>query len=155
MTDAVNKPNTTDGDPITMMVADILGSIAHIKPQLTALQQKVRSLERAAIKERNAYKRAIKKKTPKGDREPSGFARPTKISAMLAEFLSVPSDTLMARTEVTKRINSYIAEHDLQDKDNRQTINPDKKLAELLKTNTNDTVTYFNLQKYMNPHFTQ
>jgi chromatin remodeling complex protein RSC6 len=59
----------------------------------------------------------------------------------------------MARTEVTRDINKYIRTHNLQDKENGRKINPDTKLASLLKLQTTDELTYFNLQKYMSPHF--
>ena len=59
----------------------------------------------------------------------------------------------MARTEVTREINTYIREHKLQDKDNGRKIIADKKLTSLLKLKKGDELTYFNLQKYMSPHF--
>jgi chromatin remodeling complex protein RSC6 len=59
----------------------------------------------------------------------------------------------MARTVVTKEINTYIRNHNLQDKENGRKINPDTKLAALLKLKKSDELTYFNLQKYMSPHF--
>jgi len=59
----------------------------------------------------------------------------------------------MARTEVTREINSYIREHKLQDKDNGRKIIADKKLTGLLKLKKGDELTYFNLQRYMSPHF--
>ena len=62
-------------------------------------------------------------------------------------------DTEMARTEVTREINAYIREHKLQDKDNGRKIIADKKLTGLLKLKKGDELTYFNLQKYMSPHF--
>jgi hypothetical protein len=59
----------------------------------------------------------------------------------------------MARTEVTRDINKYIRTNNLQDKKNGRKINPDNKLAALLKLEKNDELTYFNLQRYMSPHF--
>ena len=59
----------------------------------------------------------------------------------------------MARTDVTREINKYIRSHNLQDKENGRKINPDTKLQTLLKLNNTDELTYFNLQRYMSPHF--
>ena len=59
----------------------------------------------------------------------------------------------MARTEVTRDINKYIRTHKLQDEANGRKINPDSKLAALLKLKKTDELTYFNLQRYMSPHF--
>ena len=86
-------------------------------------------------------------------RPPSGFAKPTIISSELCNFLGKPEGTEMARTEVTKFLTQYIAEHKLQDQSNRRKILPDKPLQKLLNANTEDEVTYFNLQKYMKVHF--
>jgi chromatin remodeling complex protein RSC6 len=59
----------------------------------------------------------------------------------------------MARTEVTRDVNKYIRTNNLQDKENGRKINPDSKLAALLKLKKTDELTYFNLQKYMSHHF--
>ena len=59
----------------------------------------------------------------------------------------------MARTEVTREINAYIRANNLQDKDNGRKINADTKLTSLLKLSPGDELTYFNLQKFMSPHF--
>ena len=59
----------------------------------------------------------------------------------------------MARTEVTHEINSYIRAHKLQDPENGRRILADAKLRKLLKLKKDDELTYFNLQRYMSPHF--
>jgi hypothetical protein len=87
------------------------------------------------------------------DRRPSGFVVPTLISDQLAEFLGKPAGTKLARTEVSKLINTYIMDNKLQDPQNGRVINPDSKLRSLLNVGKNDELTYFNLQKYMKPHF--
>ena len=87
------------------------------------------------------------------DRVPCGFVRPSKISNELAEFLGKPVGTEMARTDVSRLINSYIRNNNLQDPQNGRTINPDTKLRALLKLDENDELTYFNLQKYMKHHY--
>jgi hypothetical protein len=90
---------------------------------------------------------------PSYERGPSGFIKPTPISNELAEFLGKAIGTEMARTEVSKEINAYIAAHGLQDRQNGRRINPDEKLRKLLRLSEGDELTYFNLQKYMKPHF--
>ena len=100
-----------------------------------------------------AQKASAKRKRKAGNRSPSGFVKPTLISNELATFLEKPSGTEMARTEVTREINTYIRAHSLQDPKNGRKINPDKKLATLLKIGKEDELTYFNLQRYMSPHF--
>ena len=94
-----------------------------------------------------------KKKRKSSNRAPSGFVKPTAISSELSAFLGKPAGSEMARTEVTREINKYIRSHDLQDKTNGRKINPDDKLRSLLKLKKTDELTYFNLQRYMSPHF--
>ena len=103
---------------------------------------------------RELAKRTRKKKASQtgGTKQPSGFAKPAAISKDLAKFLGVKSDILLARTEVTKRVNLYIKSNDLQNPENRRIIEPDNKLGKLLN-NGNEQVTYFNLQRYMKVHF--
>jgi chromatin remodeling complex protein RSC6 len=59
----------------------------------------------------------------------------------------------MARTDVSKEINAYIHSNGLQDKSTGRKINPENKLATLLKINGEEELTYFNLQRYMKHHF--
>ena len=69
------------------------------------------------------------------------------------DFLGKEIGSEMARTEVSKEINAYIQSHKLQDKANGRIIHPDAKLTKLLKVAKEDELTYFNLQRYMSPHF--
>jgi upstream activation factor subunit UAF30 len=106
------------------------------------------------MKDSNKKRRNKKLADPnRPKRAPSGFAKPTVISTELCNFLGKPEGTEMARTEVTKFLTQYIAEHKLQDQANRRKILPDKPLQKLLNADSNDEVTYFNLQKYMKVHF--
>jgi len=118
------------------------------------LRSEFRLLERQTARElKNAAKASQKKKRKVGNRAPSGFVKPTLISNELAGFLGKPEGSEMARTDVTREINKYIRTNNLQDKENGRKINPDKKLTSLLKLKKGDELTYFNLQRYMSPHF--
>jgi upstream activation factor subunit UAF30 len=120
---------------------------ASLKSEFRTLEKKYARLLKAALKTNS------KKKKRAGNRAPSGFVKPTKISDELAKFLEKPTGTEMARTDVTREINKYIRSHNLQDVGNGRKINPDQKLQTLLKLKKTDELTYFNLQKYMSPHF--
>ena len=121
---------------------------------MSELKAGFRQLEKKATRElRAAQKASAKRKRKAGNRSPSGFVKPTLISNELASFLGKAQGTEMARTEVTREINAYIRKQGLQDKDNGRKINADKKLAGLLKLKPDEELTYFNLQKYMSPHF--
>lgn len=120
----------------------------------TALRKEFAALEKATSRELKAAKKASgKRKAKSGNRSPSGFIKPTLVSDELASFLGKPKGAEMARTDVTREINKYIRAHNLQDKENGRRIIPDAALAKLLKLNKSDELTYFNLQRYMSPHF--
>ena len=121
--------------------------------QFNTLKVELRNLEKVTVKQLKVAQKLSNKKRRKGTRAPSGFVRPSLISDELANFLGKPSGTEMARTDVTREINQYIRANNLQDKDNGRKINPDKQLAQLLKLEDSVDLTYFNLQKYMGPHF--
>ena len=131
-----------------------MSKLQGISAQMSSLRTEFRSIERQVSRElKAAAKVTAKRKRMTGNRAPSGFVKPTLISNELASFLGKPEGTEMARTEVTREINSYIREHKLQDKDNGRKIIADKKLTGLLKLKKGDELTYFNLQRYMSPHF--
>ena len=133
---------------------NVLGVIGTLSSQLSALKTQVRALEKKAVRELKAANKASKRRQKaKGNRQPSGFVKPTLISAELAKFLGKANGTEMARTDVTKEINNYIRQHNLQDKTNGRKIIPDKALKALLKVKDEDELTYFNLQRFMSPHF--
>ena len=121
---------------------------------ISGLKSEYRALEKKWTKElKTSAKNSNKKRKRAANRAPSGFVKPTRISDELATFLDKPTGSEMARTEVTRDINAYIRTNSLQDKVNGRKINPDSKLADLLKINSGEELTYFNLQKYMSRHF--
>ena len=129
-------------------------SIQSITTLLAKLKSDYKVLEKQVLKEaRSMDKVNAKRKKSKGSRAPSGFVKPTAISKDLAKFLGVAEDTKMARTDVTKMITAYVKDNKLQAPNNGRKIIPDKKLTSLLNCKASDEVTYFNLQKYMKPHF--
>ena len=104
-------------------------------------------------KQFNSLKKESNKNKNKGNRKPSGFAKPTKVTKELCNFLNKKEGTEIARTEVTRFLSTYIRLNNLQNKDNKKIILPDQKLKFLLGIIDNEELTYFNLQKYMNKHF--
>jgi len=80
-------------------------------------------------------KQKQKNKTGRKGNANSGFLKPVKISKDLAKFTGWDEEILRSRVEVTKYICNYIAEHDLQDPEDRRQIKPDAKLQKLLGFN--------------------
>ena len=140
--------------PIAEQSVEFLAKLQQLGVLISSLKAEYRTLEKKWTRElKTAQKQSSKRKRKAGNRAPSGFVKPTRISDELAKFLEKPSGSEMARTEVTREINTYIRAHNLQDKENGRKINPDTKLATLLKLKKSDELTYFNLQRYMSPHF--
>jgi chromatin remodeling complex protein RSC6 len=90
---------------------------------------------------------------PAPKKAPSGITKPTVVSDAMCAFMEKPPGTLIARTEVTKFVTSYIKDHNLKDENAKRQINPDTKLRNLLSLPAGDQLTYFNLQTYMKSHF--
>ena len=134
--------------------ADFIAKLQQVNSIIASLKSEYRLLEKKWTRElKVAQKSSSKRKRRVGNRAPSGFVKPTLISDELAQFLDKPSGSEMARTEVTRDINKYIRAHNLQDVTNGRKIIPDAKLSALLKIGAADELTYFNLQRYMSPHF--
>ena len=135
--------------------------VIDLQQQLRALSTTIKTVQRNYKKEvkdlrKQCNKGRRKKQTdPSKKRAPSGFAKPTYLSAELCQFLDVPFLTQMARTDVTKLITKYVADHKLQNEKNKKQIIPDDKLKSLLKCNDDDEITYFNLQTYMKVHYSK
>ena len=150
--DAVAAPSSES--LISSQFSSISAKLHQVVAFAASLRSELRALERYAVKElRTAQKASAKKRRKVGNRAPSGFVKPTPISKELAEFLGKSDGSEMARTEVTREINAYIRTNNLPDKENGRRINPDTKLKALLKLKKGEELTYFNLQRYMSPHF--
>lgn len=151
-------PSATEVETVSLedQFKDILTRLQEFRNMSNALMTDVRKLQKNVTKQvRESNKKNKKRKVRSGDskRPPSGFAKPALISDALCQFLGVSKGSEMARTEVTKYLTKYIKEHKLQDEKNKRIIICDSKLTALLKVQPNDEVTYFNLQRYMKPHF--
>ena len=133
--------------------ASLLANLQNLTSVISTLRAEARSLEKKVAREMKIVAKVNSKKAKSSNRAPSGFVMPTMISNELAEFLQKPVGTEMARTEVTKEINAYIRDKDLKNKENGRIIHPDPALSKLLGLTASDELTYFNLQKFMSPHF--
>ena len=133
----------------------INNSLILFKMQISNLQQQVKIIEKQVKKE--LKQKEIKQAIPKTKKAPSGFAKPTKVTKELCEFMNRPEGTEIARTEVTKTLVNYIKSNNLQEQtpDSKNKIIPDDTLINLLGLNIEEKkeLTFFNIQKHMNKHF--
>jgi hypothetical protein len=161
MSDEVQNIPDSDLDSLNSILEqfnNINDSLTLFKMQISTLQQKVRAVEKNVKKEFKNMKKDKKYSKPKIKRAPSGFAKPTKVTKELCEFMEKPEGSEIARTEVTKALALYIRSNNLIEKnenDLNTKIVPDQKLKILLGITDDelDNLNYFNIQKYMNKHF--
>lgn len=148
---ALPTVTSVDFSQLTLTLTSLTTLVKTFKTQLKTLEKQVSKQTKELKKTKD---KELKKKS---NRQPSGFAKPSKISKQLCKFLNKPLDTEMARTEVTKHLTEYIKKHNLQNPKNKKQIQPDTKLGKLLaKLQPEDEekgYTYFNLQKYVKQHF--
>jgi upstream activation factor subunit UAF30 len=160
-TSGTNQPTTVQNvvvqadteTSITENFSEFIQKFQGMLSQFNSLKAELKTLERKTMRQVKVVQKMNNRKKRKGTRAPSGFVKPSPISDELASFLGKPQGCEMARTDVTREINKYIRANSLQDKDNGRKINPDTELCKLLKVEPDVNLTYFNLQRYMGPHF--
>jgi chromatin remodeling complex protein RSC6 len=142
------------------MFTNLNKAFQDLNSQMSLLKSEFRQIEKQVTREMRVLdKMNARRNKNKGNRAPSGFVKPTKISNDLAVFLGKEPGTLMARTDVTKQITAYIRANDLQDKTNGRLILADDKLKKLLNydekkvTDPKQQLSYFNLQRFLSCHF--
>ena len=146
----------SEGDPLAAAVEEIRATLSVQKSALQTAERSLKRLEREVKRLRQAARAgACGKRAQKGKRKPTGFARPGPVTPAMLAFLGRQPGEEVARTEVTREVNAYIKASQLQDPANAKGILPDAKLGALLDVEAGTYLTYFNLQKYLNPHFTR
>lgn len=146
--------DASESNEISDKMSEFAAKLTQLMAIYTAIRQDFKLLSKTVEREiKAAQKLSAKKRRSSGNRQPSGFIKPTLITDELATFLGKASGTEMARTEVSKEINQYIRENKLQDENNGRIIKPDAKLKKLLRVGPEEELTYFNLQRYMKHHF--
>ena len=141
-------------DSLSSKLADFGSKIQQVAGILSSMRADYKALEKTVSRElKNASKSKKAKKASSGNRQPSGFVKPTAVSEELLKFLGKSAGTLMSRVEVSKEIIAYINTHGLKDKTHGRQINADAKLGQLLRLGESDVLTFFNLQKFLKVHF--
>tara|TARA_B100000941_G_scaffold233196_1_gene175725 strand:+ start:5818 stop:6492 length:675 start_codon:yes stop_codon:yes gene_type:complete len=162
-----SKKDTTVEELEQDKYKDLMVKIDEMAKQLKGLANYVKDLRKEnlqLVKElAKQEKKKAKKNAERAKKGPSGFARPTRITPVLAKFLGIPAEEKIARTEVTKKITSYVKEHNLQQADNKRVIllkgKHGKALAKVLSpvvdpvSGEKTDLTFFNLQRYLKHHF--
>jgi len=147
-------------DELNSQFEEICQEVASIRTSVGSVMSKLRQYKKKVDKalkdnQKTKKKKTVDKNAEKPKRAPSGITMPTKISPGICDFLGKPHNTQMARTDITREVYAYIKENRLQDKENKQQINPDDKLKKLLDLQESDQLDYFNLQVHLSKHFPQ
>lgn len=140
-------------DELFVNFEQLVSQLTIMKNQITSLQQNIKLLEKNVKKQMKTLKKEATKIKPKANRAPSGFAKPSKVTKELCEFMNKNEGTEIARTEVTRALVAYIKENKLENTSNSKIISPDEKLKVLLGIEDDQELNYFNIQKFMNKHF--
>lgn len=145
----IEKDDKNSGD---VVVADLIEKIAFLATHIKTIQSSVKMLVKEFDKQKKIVDK-VQKKKEKAKKSPSGFAKPCKISDELCDFIGVAKGTELSRTDITRHINSYVKEHNLNNPQNRREFFPDKKLKSILNVKDGEKVTYFVLQRLIAHHF--
>jgi chromatin remodeling complex protein RSC6 len=149
--DIITDPKSNDD--LALQCENVVSQLNSIKTYITNVQQDIKQLEKNIKKQMKGLKKEVGKTKNKGNRQPSGFAKPSKVSKELCTFMNKPEGSEIARTDVTRALIAYIKENSLQGKTNSRVILPDEKLKNLLGLDGTTDLTYFNMQVHMNKHF--
>ena len=136
-------------------VKAVTSRLLALREMVSELVTEAKRLEKKATKLQKMADKRRKRKAPVEGEEAkpvrvSIFQIPTDISPQLCAFLGRPSGSQESRSNVTKFVTTYVKENNLK---NKHDINPDAKLRSLLNVKVEEKLTYFNLQKYLNPHY--
>ncbi len=143
---------STASDSIAQRFESLVEKMNVVASSMKEMQFVLKNLQKDYVKTVRTFTKKGRKNST-GKRMPSGFAKPTRLSDELANFLNVPVGTEKARTDVTKMINEYIKENQLQDEKDKRTIIPNVELRKIMNLQEGQTLTYFNLQTYIKHHF--
>lgn len=150
-----------DDSDISAIIDDLYNRMDENLKSARIIANELKALKKEYAKVVKKLAGSRKKKSQKDPsapkKAPSGFAKPTKISAELASFLGVSEGEMIARPDVTKGITRYVKENNLQNASNKREIDLSKPggkiLTDLLNVPETETLTFFNLQKYLKIHF--
>lgn len=134
------------------VLSTIIDKVNLLSAAIKDIQTNLKVLSKEYDKQQKIIEKAQKKRQ-NAKNSPSGFAKPNKISDELCDFIGVPHGTEKSRTDITRLINAYVKEHNLNKPENKRFILPDDKLKKILNVGDSEEINYFILQKLISHHF--
>tara|TARA_Y100000389_G_C17468992_1_gene528499 strand:+ start:4896 stop:5522 length:627 start_codon:yes stop_codon:yes gene_type:complete len=137
----------------------ILKDFNTLTETLKAMNIRLKTLQKDVNKAMKSGKRTrrVTEVDPNAPKKVSALQRPVAISNELCSFLGFDENTEHSRQEVTTSINNYIKTNNLQDPENRRFIlletTPEAKKLKALLRDPDQPVTFFNIQRYLKPHY--
>ena len=150
--DAAEAQLSNVASPQDSVLQNIVEKVNTLTASFKEIQGMLKILSKEYEKQQKIIEK-VQKKRQNAKNSPSGFAKPNKISDELCDFIGEPHGTEKSRTDITRYINSYIKEHNLNKPENKRFILPDDKLRKILNVNDKEEINYFILQKLISHHF--
>ena len=149
---AVDVQSSNVASPQDSVLQNIIEKVNTLSSNFKEIQGMLKILSKEYEKQQKIIEK-VQKKRQNAKNSPSGFAKPNKISDELCDFIGEPHGTEKSRTDITRYINAYIKEHNLNKPENKRFILPDDKLRKILNVNDKEEINYFILQKLISHHF--
>ena len=144
--------NETEGEVSEVSELDkLLEMFAALELQMKDIKTQIKAVQKENVKNKKILNKE-KARKEKARKSPSGFAKPTKISNEMCDFMKISRGSEKSRTEVTRSINQYIKANNLNNPTNKRLIIPDVTLKKLLSLKDNEQISFFHMQKYLTPH---
>lgn len=153
--------NTDELDIVKTKINNIKKSITDLEKYFKKLEKKNLELQTKLSKQNSNNNNNTQSNTNTNNKRKrkstqiSEISTPIKISNELCDFINVPYDSKVSRTNITRSIINYIKTNKLS---KQNIIYPDEKLSKLLNTTqqhspNNSPITFYNIQTLLAKHF--
>lgn len=148
------KSNDVEGENQESLMPEmekLLELFSKLELGFKEVKLQVKNVTKEMVKNKKILKKE-KARKDKARESPSGFAKPTKISDEMCDFMKIPHGSERSRTDVTRSINQYIKTNNLNNPTNKRYVIPDGTLKKLLNLSDTEQISFFHMQKYLSPH---
>ena len=144
-------------DPMTRQLnnmAELLETLGRTSKSLTVeMKALAKDVQKLRVSKTKKVKRVV---DPDAPRKMGALEKPVPISEELSDFLGLEKGELYSRQIITKTINKYVKDNELQNPENRRYILLESEAGLKLKALLRDPdqpLTFFNIQRYLKVHY--